>query len=372
MPDPYKLMFLSELRRAAHITLEHMARDCGLVSRKGRESASTWEQGQSVPHARNRTRFIDYLGNTLGLRHEPARFMALWSILVEEWQWNPLSDEEWHQHFSHALATETDAPTVRSNTSASYAEALPPLAALPPGSRMPYSRNPLFVGRAADLRALSALLQPSNAAVIATACGGGGIGKTQLVIEFVHRYGQSFPAGVFWMSFADPHAVPAQIASCGDQDHMALDCDFASRPLEEQVGLVMEAWSSPLPRLLIFDGCEHPALLERWRPRGGGYHILLTSHRSEWCMSLGVRSLLLNALSRRESIDLLRAHCPDLSLNDPHLVAIAAELRDMPFALAMAGDVLARNRDQCTPAEYLRQLRERARPALDVRKRRFL
>jgi hypothetical protein len=40
------------------------------------------------------------------------------------------------------------------------------------------------------------------------------MGKTQLASEFVHRYGSYFAGGVFWLSFADAEAVPAEIDAC--------------------------------------------------------------------------------------------------------------------------------------------------------------
>ena len=64
-------------------------------------------------------------------------------------------------------------------------DALPSYAPLPPGSLMPLHRNPLFVGRAAELPALAAALASGDTVVIT---GMGGMGKTQLAAEFAeHR-----------------------------------------------------------------------------------------------------------------------------------------------------------------------------------------
>ena len=135
-------------------------------------------------------------------------------------------------------------------------DTVPAPAALPTGSRMPLARNALFVGREADLKALAAALKAGETAAvgqIAAATGLGGIGKTQLAAEFVHRYGQFFQGGVFWLSFADPQAVPAEIATCGGPGAMKLRDDFGSLSLNDQVQLVAAEWQAPLPRLLVFD-----------------------------------------------------------------------------------------------------------------------
>src|SRR4051812_18579125 len=94
MADARKLHILTELRRAHGITLEQMAQACGLVGKRSRESVADWERGLSTPHARQRPKFIDYLGNTLGLCSNPSHLHAVWSVLVEEWGWEPLSDKE--------------------------------------------------------------------------------------------------------------------------------------------------------------------------------------------------------------------------------------------------------------------------------------
>ncbi len=239
----------------------------------------------------------------------------------------------------------------------------PPLLPLPPSSRMPLSRNPLFVGRRDDLLRLARAIKGGETVAIgqvetAATTGLGGMGKTQLACEFVHRYGQFFGGGVFWLSFADPKAVPAEIAACGGPGALELRPDFGERPLEEQVRLVLAAWQEPIPRLLVFDNCEDPALLAQWRPTSGGCRVLLTSRRADWEPGLGVRALPLDVLSRAESLALLRNHYPDA--DDAILEAIAAELGDLPLALHLAGSYLARYRRTITPAQYLEQLRDPA------------
>lgn len=243
-------------------------------------------------------------------------------------------------------------------------DTLPDAAPLPTGSRMPYIRNPLFVGRVDDLKALAAALKGGATVVVnqrmpqqvAAATGLGGIGKTQLAAEFTHRYGHFFAGGVFWLSFADAGAVSAEVAECGRPKHMDLP-GFSALEFADQVGRVQREWESELPRLLIFDNCEDEALLDEWRPTTGGCRILITSRRTTWESTLGVYTLPLGVLAREESIALLRNHRVDISDDDAN--AIAAELDDLPLALHLAGSYLARYRS-VTPEQYLEQVRQPA------------
>ncbi|HEX6290566.1 MAG TPA: FxSxx-COOH system tetratricopeptide repeat protein [Herpetosiphonaceae bacterium] len=239
---------------------------------------------------------------------------------------------------------------------------VPSPAPLPPGSRMPFSCNPLFVGRDTDLRQLARALTGSETAAIgqveiAAATGLGGIGKTQLACEFVHRYGPCFPGGVFWLSFADPAAVPAEVAACGGADGMDLRSTFGMLSLDEQVQRVQAAWKEPVARLLVFDNCEDEALLEQWRPKHGGCRVLLTSRRHHWNPALGVQAVPLDVLPRLESIALLRKFRPDLREDDADLQAIAEALGDLPLALHLAGSFLGHYRYAITPAQYRARLR---------------
>jgi tetratricopeptide (TPR) repeat protein len=184
---------------------------------------------------------------------------------------------------------------------------------------------------------------------VVASTGLGGLGKTQLAVELVHRYGRFFAGGAFWLSFASADEVPLQVAACAGPD-------FETRPLEEQVQRVKEAWQNAVPRLLVFDNCEEESLLEAWRPTSGGCRVLVTSRRSRWSPTLGVTALPLDLLPRPDSIELLRRYRPDMTAGDPELDAIADKLGDLPLALHLAGRYLLAYRAEISLADYLAEL----------------
>ncbi len=266
-------------------------------------------------------------------------------------------------HFAPARAI--DAATLAAahdRLAALPVDTIPPVATLPTGSRLPLTPNPLFVGRQAALQTLARTLKGGatvaiGPATVAAATGGGGYGKTQLAVEFAHRYGQYFAGGVFWLNFASAAGVTAEIATCGGAGFLDLRPDYAALPLADQVNLVLAAWQDGQPYLLIFDNCEDPTLLKRWRPATGTCRILITSRRATWDRTLQVQPLPLGVLARPESVTLLQRFLADQPPDAAILTEIAAELGDLPLALHLAGSFLDRYQTVVTPAAYLAQLR---------------
>jgi tetratricopeptide (TPR) repeat protein len=246
-------------------------------------------------------------------------------------------------------------------------DTIPPPSELPEGSRMPLASNPLFVGREQDLRALAAALKADVGAVAARtpvtiAAGPPGIGKTQLCVEFAHRYGSFFAGGVFWLNFSNPASIPTEVAACGLDGAFDLRPDFATLPLDARVALVTSAWQRRTPRLLVFDNCEDPLLLDTWRPASGGCRVLITSRRMRWDGTTNATLYPVEYLPRTKSVDLLtsllgRGKTTVSPMDAATLDAIAEEVGDLPLALHVAGSVLALYRTQIAPRDYLQQLR---------------
>ena len=222
---------------------------------------------------------------------------------------------------------------------------------LPGGSYVPFSYNPFFVGRTRLLKDLARAVKGGATALIT---GLSGIGKSQLAREFAYRYGMFFAGGVFWLNFADRDNIQAEIARCGGSDGLNLRSDFATLSRQEQVALVMAAWRSPRPRLLIFDGCEEPGLLHYWRPASGGCRVLVTSNKLNWETRSDLQTVSVGPLKRSESLLLLHYYRPDLSSDDDDLNRLAEALDDLPLALHLAGSYLAHY--QGAVADYLAQL----------------
>lgn len=236
-------------------------------------------------------------------------------------------------------------------------ETLPEPMPLPPQSVMPYQRNADFVGRTQDLHAIAQqiLLEDSSGLAAVAICGMGGMGKTQLAVEFAYRYGRFF-AGVYWLNFAQADNVAQEVAAIGGERGMGLFAESDKLTLADQVARVQRAWQSSTPRLLIFDNCEEEALVEKWLPVTGSCRVLVTSRRGTWARELRVIIHRLRRLARAESVALLDQLTPARVLAET-LEPIAIELGDLPLALHLAGSFLHRYQ-HITPQEYLLQLNQ--------------
>jgi len=207
------------------------------------------------------------------------------------------------------------------------------------GWYLPVSRNNVFTGRVPDLLALAAALlyHPQAGVTAITALKGeGGIGKSQLAVEFAYRYGRCFH-GVHWIAAGETGDVAAGIAACGAQ----MDLPGWPERLPEQVTMTLNAWAETPQRLVILDNLEDPDKLRPWLGRLGACRLLLTTRRGSWPTELGVRGHALGVLPPDEARELLRKLAPRLEATpDAALDALSAHLGGLPLALDLAGRYL--------------------------------
>ena len=209
------------------------------------------------------------------------------------------------------------------------------------------ARNPHFTGRADLLGQLHQRLRSGQHHLVVEALFGlGGVGKTQLAIEYAHRWATDYRI-VWWIDAEQPVLIPDQLISLAVQ----LDLPTSGNTVDVLESVLLElahrsSW------LLIFDNAERPDHIARYRPGGTG-HVMVTSRFPGWG-AMGGR-LQVDVLTRVETVALLQARIPqmDSNLTDD----LAAELGDLPLAAAQAAAYLEQT--GLAPAAYLRRFRTR-------------
>jgi len=247
-------------------------------------------------------------------------------------------------------------PLTKSESTTSTSDT-PPVGDLPLGSYLPFSPNPLFTGRVEDLRKLAdALVNHASAGTVITQAitGMGGLGKTQLAVEFAYRYGNQFQ-GVHWLNLADPTTLDSEIASCGQK--MGLDNWPEDQP--SQVALTEFTWKSQGPRLLILDNFEDVANANNVLPRFrySSIRILVTSRRSDWLPTTGLNPILLELFSPAESLDFLKRSLLKRKDNNDDLNTLSERLGHLPLALELASRYL-NGHIRLSVTDYLAQTKE--------------
>jgi hypothetical protein len=97
--------------------------------------------------------------------------------------------------------------------------------------------------------------------------GLGGIGKSQLALQFCYRYGCYF-RGVYWINCGPDgqgQTIAEEIAACGREMGIGTGAKLSKR-----VALTLLAWRTSVPCLVVFDNLENPQALENWLPELAG------------------------------------------------------------------------------------------------------
>lgn len=223
-------------------------------------------------------------------------------------------------------------------------------------------RNPRFTGREDLLRSLDERLMPGvvNAAQPEVLYGMGGVGKSQLAVEYIYRNRANFDV-IWWIPAERTVKIVNSLVELGVR--LGLDVGAESNVAVQSVLSALEGRSQynvPSNWLVVFDNADDPPAVGPYLPVGGPGRILVTSRDPGW---LDVaRCLDVTVFQRGESVQFLRGRDPDLSEEDAD--RLAWELGDLPLAVAQAAAWRAETR---MPAgEYLDLLAEKQRELLDV------
>jgi tetratricopeptide (TPR) repeat protein len=190
-----------------------------------------------------------------------------------------------------------------------------------------------FTGREAPLAKLFDILddgiQPA-ANKIAAVHGLGGVGKTSIVAEYVHRRAEAY-AGVWWAPAQERTLLIASLAALAGR----LDAKLAAESNQERAAraaLAHIAGRAELPFLLVYDNVDSPDTVRELLPVSGA-HLLLSTRWADWGGQ--ATEVRLEALSPEAAATFLQKRAMREDLDGA--ARLAGALGFLPLALDHAG-----------------------------------
>lgn len=219
--------------------------------------------------------------------------------------------------------------------------------------------NPNFTGRAELLDQLGERLTAGGTtAVLPSALHGmGGIGKTQMAVEYIYRHLHDYDI-IWWIQATQPAQIRAGLTDLAQRLRLP-----GSSEAHTAVPAVLEALrlGRPFRRwLLVFDSAESPETVRPFFPTNGPGEILITSRNPDWA---GIaRPLEVAVFKREESKELLSRRGPEI--DDGEADRLAEALGDLPLAIEQAATWRAET--GMPVGEYLRLFDEKVAEILDT------
>ncbi|MFE6183718.1 FxSxx-COOH system tetratricopeptide repeat protein [Streptomyces sp. NPDC056465] len=193
-------------------------------------------------------------------------------------------------------------------------------------------KNPNFTGREILLEAVERQLrEDETTAVLPHALHGmGGVGKSQIAVEYVYRHSGEFNV-IWWIPAEQENLILGALADLA----RSLGLEVGPQA-NAAVPAVREALRTGKPFdnwLLVFDNAEDIEVVRNYFPNGGPGKIIVTSRNREW--ERVATPLSVDVFDRDESIALLQRRARGLSSGDAD--RLAAALGDLPLAVEQAG-----------------------------------
>src|SRR6266511_1513037 len=235
---------------------------------------------------------------------------------------------------------EPEFPGRRAAVSATEAPRFP--GELPPVWNIPSHPNPYFAGREPLLAEVYARLTAPDAASRRVALIGlGGIGKTQLAVEYAYRQRANYDL-VWWVRGEQASSLLGDYAILAAQGRLVIDLKPAEDAPQQVAVAAVREWLERHRRwLLVLDNVEEPQAVANLLPRGTTGHVLLTSQAEAGWEALA-DLLPVEVLAPTDAAEFLLARTRQRGKQaEAAATTLGTTLGGLPLALEQAGAYVA-------------------------------
>ena len=227
---------------------------------------------------------------------------------------------------------------------------------------LPFSGTAKFVGRDEMLKQVRSELMAGSRLAITAIQGMGGIGKTELALQYALKFSAEYPGGICWLR--GRQEVAPQIIGFG-QSRLNLQVPDWLDDAHKQVAWCWQHWRSGKVLLIVDDVVDYGKVKE-WLPQNDGrFQVLMTTRET---LGAGVIRLELSVLSDEAALELLESliGVERLMAEKSGAIALCEWVGNLPLGLELIGRYLAKKED-LTLAEMLQRLQKKrlSSPAID-------
>ena len=200
-----------------------------------------------------------------------------------------------------------------------------------------------FVGREDELAEIHAKLQEGQGVIVCAVEGMGGVGKTELALQYASRYQQEYVAQD-WLSLREMGLARAVVTMASP--YLDLPESMQAKSLDEQAAWYWQNWLPESGKLLVIldDVPNAESIPDLAMPIDPRVRVLVTTRERE--LNVGFESVPLDVLSEEKALELLRKIVGAAKV-DKELVTvkeICNTLGYLPLGIELIGEYLSKNR----------------------------
>ncbi|MGF1990432.1 MAG: tetratricopeptide repeat protein [Nostoc sp. ZfuVER08] len=221
-----------------------------------------------------------------------------------------------------------------------------------------------FVGREKDLQNLHQLLQENEQVAIAAVAGMGGVGKTELALQYARNHRETYKGGICWL-LAKVGDVGIQIVQFA---RTVLDLNIPEGlDVFAQVQYCWRHWREGDVLLVLDDVGEYQQVKPYLPSSSSRFQVLITTRQR---LGASIKQLSLDVLQPEAALELLKSFLKETPQRIEEELAVANQLCEwlgyLPLGLELVGRYLKRKVD-LSLTEMLRRLEKKRleQPALD-------